>query len=54
LSWEAHFGLGALQEGKCFRKGMILFIGPAEGDRPGYLKKDFLDHLKQYYEKPQE
>jgi hypothetical protein len=30
LRWEAHFGLGALQEGRCFKKGTILFIGPDE------------------------
>jgi len=48
LRWEAHFGFGALQEGRCFRKGRILFIGPAENDRPGFLKGDFLDHLKPF------
>ena len=47
LRWEAHFGIGALQEGRCFKKGMILFIGPAESDRLGFLKGEFLDHLKQ-------
>ena len=48
LSWEAHFGFGALQEGRCFRKGRILFIGPAENERPGFLKGEFLDHLKPF------
>lgn len=48
LNWEAHFGLGAFQEGRCFRKGRILFIGPAENDRPGFLKGEFLDHLKPF------
>ncbi|MFC1516705.1 hypothetical protein ACFL7E_08115 [Thermodesulfobacteriota bacterium] len=48
LGWEAHFGLGALQEGRCFRKGRILFIGPAESDRLGFLKGEFLDHLKPF------
>jgi len=48
LKWEAHFGLGALQEGRCFRKGKILFIGPAENERLGFLKGEFLDHLKPF------
>ncbi len=48
LRWGAHFGLGALQEGRCFKKGMILFIGLAENDRPGFLKREFFDHLKQF------
>jgi hypothetical protein len=48
LRWEAHFGLGAVQEGRCFRKGRILFIGPAENDRPGLLKREFLYHLKPF------
>lgn len=46
LRWEAHAGLGARQEGRCFKKGRILFIGPAENDRLGFLKGEFLDHLK--------
>ncbi len=50
LRWEAHFGLGALQEGRCFTKGTILFIGPADNNRPGFLKGEFLDHLKQFPE----
>ena len=50
LSWEAHFGFATEQKGKCFRKGTILFIGPAEGDRPGYLKRDFFDRLRQFPE----
>jgi len=48
LRWEAHFGFATLQEGRCFRKGTILFIGPAENDRVGFLKGDFLDHIKQF------
>ena len=48
LRWEAHFGFGAFQEGRCFRKGRILFIGPAENDRPGLLKREFFDHLKPF------
>ena len=45
LSWEAHFGLGALQKGKCFKKGNLLFIGPAENVDAGFLKGEFLDHI---------
>jgi hypothetical protein len=50
LRWEAHFGIGRFQEGRCFRKGMILFIGSAESDRLGFLKGEFLNHLKQFPE----
>lgn len=46
VRWEAHHGFGALQEGRCFRKGAILFIGPAENEQVGFLKGDFLDHIK--------
>ena len=46
LTWETHFGFGALREGRCFRKGSILFIGPAENDRLGLLKGEFLDQLR--------
>ncbi len=48
LRWEAHFGLAAHQEGRCFKKGMILFIGPVENKYSGFLKREFLDHLKPY------
>jgi len=48
LRWEAHFGFAMLQEGRCFRKGTILFIGPAENERVGFLKGDFLDHIKPF------
>ena len=50
LRWEAHFGLGAFQEGRCFKKGTILFIGPAESQRDGFLKLEFIDHLKPFPE----
>lgn len=48
LRWEAHFGLGSFQEGRCFKKGTILFIGPAESQRDGFLKLEFIDHLKPF------
>ena len=46
LNWEAHVGLGYLHEGRCFKKGSILFICPAENERPGFLMLEFTDHLK--------
>ena len=45
IRWEVHFGLGAFQKGKCFRKGKILFIGPMENTNAGFLKGEFLDHI---------
>jgi len=48
LRWEAHSGFAEFREGTCFRKGTILFIGPAENDQMGFLKGDFLDHLKTF------
>lgn len=50
LRWEAHLGLGELQEGKCYKKGTILFIGPGESKSNGFLKLEFRDHLKAYTE----
>ena len=48
LMWEAHFGFGQFQTGRCFAKGSILFIGPAENRENGFLKGEFLDDLKRY------
>jgi len=48
LMWEAHFGFGGSQKGRCFRKGSILFIGSAESYQNGFLKGEFLDDLKKY------
>ena len=49
IRWETHFGLGAIQEGRCFIKGTILFIGPGENtERHGFLKGEFLDDLNHY------
>jgi hypothetical protein len=48
LQWEMHFGMGALKEGKCFRKGQILFLGPARDERSGFFKGEFLDHIKPF------
>ena len=46
LRWEAHFGLGELRAGRCYKKGSILFLGPVEIQQNGFLKSEFLDHLK--------
>jgi len=48
LIWEAHFGFGEFQRGRCFRRGSILFIGPADNCGNGFLKGEFLDDLKNY------
>ena len=44
--WETHFGLGASKRGKGFIRGDILFIAPNYSEAPGFLKGEFLDHLK--------
>ena len=46
LWWETHIGLGSLKIGKCFINGDILFIKPSDSMGPGFLKGEFLDHLK--------
>ena len=48
MTWEAHFSFGDFQEGRCFTKGSILFIGPAENHRNGFLKGEFLDELRKH------
>lgn len=48
MVWEAHCGFGESQIGRCFRKGSILFIGPAEKRQDGFLKGEFLDELQRY------
>lgn len=45
LSWESHVGFGEMQEGRCFKKGGILFIGPSENTCLSYLKLEYLDHI---------
>ena len=45
LWWETHIGLGSLRTGKCFINGDILFIKPSNSKGPGYLKREFIDHL---------
>ena len=46
LKWETHSGIGEIKEGRCFQKGSILFIGPPESRRDGFLKFEFMAHLK--------
>jgi len=46
LWWETHIGLGSSKSGKCFINGDILFIKPSDSMGPGFLKGEFLDHLK--------
>jgi len=48
LRWEAHSGFAEFQQGRCFTKRTILFIGPAENDQMGFLKGDFLDHIRTF------
>jgi len=46
LRWEAHFGVGETKEGRCFKKGSLLFIGPPERRRDGFLKFEFMSRTK--------
>lgn len=48
LTWESHLGFGEFQTGPCYKKGSILFIGPPESRRNGFLKGEFVDDLKKY------
>ena len=45
LWWESHHGLSNCQTGRCFIEGNILVIGPSEDQRPGFLKREFMEHL---------
>ena len=45
LRWESHAGLSALKAGKCLIIGNVLVIGPSEIEKPGFLKREFLEHL---------
>lgn len=46
LHWEAHYGIGMLREGMCYLKGDILFIEPAENQKEGFLKLEFLESFR--------
>lgn len=48
LGWEAHFGLGEITGGRCFIKGSILFLGPTEWRGDGFLKSEFMSHIKKF------
>ena len=45
LWWESHFGFGSAQTGRCFVDGNILIIGARDGEKSGYLKREFMEHL---------
>ena len=45
LWWESHFGIGSARTGTCFVDENILIIGPSDGEKPGYLKREFMEHL---------
>jgi len=44
--WEAPAGLGSAKTGRCLILGDFLILGPADGEAPGFLKREYLDHLK--------
>lgn len=45
LSWESHNSVGILEKGRCFIEGKILIIGPKETEEPGFLMREFMEHL---------
>jgi hypothetical protein len=45
LWWESHHGVGSLKKGKCTIEGSILILGPSEIEEPGFLKREFVEHL---------
>ncbi len=45
LWWESHHGMSECQTGRCFVEGSILIIGPIESERPGFFKREFVEHL---------
>ena len=45
LWWESHSGIGSAQTGRCFIEGNILIIGPSDAEKPGFLKREFMEHL---------
>ena len=47
LWWESHSGVGNAKTGRCYLEGNILIIGPAETEKPGFLKTEFMEHLGQ-------
>jgi len=45
--WESHRRLNISRAGRCFTAGDILFMMPAEIEKTGLVKKDFMQHLNQ-------
>jgi len=45
LWWESHHGVGSIKKGKCTIEGSILILGPSEIEEPGFLKREFVEHL---------
>ncbi len=45
--WKAHGGFADARSGTCFIEGNVLFIGPSEVNRHGFLKNEFLNYLKE-------
>ena len=48
LCWESHSGFGNTRTGTCFIEGNILLIGPAEDEKPGFLKREFMEQLERF------
>jgi len=48
LWWQSHYGFGGFREGKCYKKGCILFIGPVEEEGDGSLKGEFIESLRPF------
>jgi hypothetical protein len=46
LCWESHSGFGNTRTGTCFIEGNILLIGPAEDEKPGFLKREFMEQVE--------
>ncbi len=44
--WESHYGLGSCREGRCYKQGEVLFIGPSQTETLGFLKGEFLDSIR--------
>ncbi|MEE4601376.1 MAG: hypothetical protein V2J65_08845 [Desulfobacteraceae bacterium] len=48
LVWEAHFGFGEIQKGRCYKIGSILFLCSTKNYQVGFLKGEFIDDLRKY------
>jgi hypothetical protein len=46
LRWESHSGFSETRTGACYIEGNILIIGPWDDEKPGFLKREFMEHLK--------